>query len=257
MEKWKKRTVELVAGLALSDKKYPSVVPYYPKKTHICPKESLYFSRVSPDKEGISTATLRCMLSELESEMRANIHSLLVLSHGGVICRCAAPGYDGAIPHLAHSMSKTVTGMAIGFLVSEGRLSVDTPLSRIFPEYTVSDKRLRSATVRNLLCMQSGVKFNEAGVVTDSTWLKTFLMSPLSAAPGTVFHYNSMNSYMLARIVVRITGASLTEFVGERLFSPLGIKNYFWEIGPEGIEKGGWGLFLSAESWAKIGWMLL
>ena len=138
MEKWKKRTVELVAGLALSDKKYPSVVPYYPKKTHICPKESLYFSRVSPDKEGISTATLRCMLSELESEMRANIHSLLVLSHGGVICRCAAPGYDGAIPHLAHSMSKTVTGMAIGFLVSEGRLSVDTPLSRIFPEYTVS-----------------------------------------------------------------------------------------------------------------------
>ena len=171
MEKWKKRSIELVSGLALSDKKYPSVVPYQPKKTHICPKEALYFSRVSPDKEGISTATLRCMLSELESEPRANVHSLLVLSHGGVICRCAAPGYDGAIPHLAHSMSKTVMGMAIGFLVAEGRLSVDTQLTRIFPEYQVADKRLRSATVKNLLCMQSGVRFNEAGVVWQTSEL--------------------------------------------------------------------------------------
>ena len=256
MEKWKKRTVELVSGLAFSDKKYPSVVPYYPKKTPICPKESLYFSRVSPDKEGISTATLRCMLSELESEMRANVHSLLVLSHGGVICRCAAPGYDGAIPHLAHSMSKTVTGMAIGFLVSEGRLSVDTPISRIFSEYTVTDKRLRSATVRNLLCMQSGVKFNEAGVVTDSTWLKTFLLSPLSAAPGTVFHYNSMNSYVLACIVHRLTGEGLVDYLMPRLFEPLHIERPLWQMGPEGVECGGWGLFLTDDSWGKLALML-
>ena len=256
MEKWKKRTVELVAGLALSDKKYPSVVPYYPKKTHICPKEALYFSRVSPDKEGISTATLRCMLSELESETRANIHSLLVLSHGGVICRCAAPGYDGAIPHLAHSMSKTVTGMAIGFLVSEGRLSVDTPISRIFPEYAVTDKRLRSATVRNLLCMQSGVKFNEAGVVTDSTWLKTFLLSPLSAAPGTTFHYNSMNSYVLACIVRRVTGEGLVDYLMPRLFEPLHIERPLWQMGPEDVECGGWGLFLTDDSWGKLALML-
>ncbi len=256
MEKWKKRTVELVAGLALTDKKYPSVVPYYPKKTHICPKEALYFSRVSPDKEGISTATLRCMLSELESEMRANIHSLLVLSHGGVICRCAAPGYDGSIPHLAHSMSKTVTGMAIGFLVSEGRLSVDTPLSRIFPEYPVGDKRLRSATVRHLLCMQSGVKFNEAGVVADSTWLKTFLLSPLAAAPGTTFHYNSMNSYVLACIVHRVTGQGLVDYLMPRLFEPLHIERPLWQMGPEDVECGGWGLFLTDDSWGKLALML-
>ena len=33
MEKWKKRSIELISGLSLSDKKDPSVVPYYPKKT--------------------------------------------------------------------------------------------------------------------------------------------------------------------------------------------------------------------------------
>ena len=43
----------------------------------------------------------------------------------------------------------------------------------------------------------------------------------------------------------------------ERLFAPLGIENYQWEIGPEGVEKGGWGLYLSVESWAKLGQLYL
>ncbi len=257
MEKWKKRSIELISGLAFSDKKYPSVAPYQPKKTHICPKEALYFSRVSPDRAGISTETLRCMLSELEAEKRANIHSLLVLSNGGVICRCAAPGYDGAIPHLAHSMSKTVTGMAIGLLISEGRLSPDAPIVSFFPECTVADKRLRTATVRHLLCMQSGVKFNEAGVVTDVQWSKAFFASSLSAAPGTAFHYNSMNSYVLACILHRVTGEGLVDYLMPRLFAPLHIERPLWQLGPEGVECGGWGLFLTDDSWGKLALMLM
>lgn len=256
MEKWKKRSIELISGLSLSDKKYPSVIPYQPRKTYACQKEALYFGRVSPEKQGISTETLRCMLSELESETRANIHSLLVLSRGGVICRCAAPGYDGAIPHLAHSMSKTVMGMAIGLLVSEGKLSLDTPIIGFFPECAVTDKRLRSATVSHLLSMQSGVKFNEAGVVTEAKWSEAFFASSLSAAPGTTFHYNSMNSYILACILHRVTGEGLVEYLMPRLFAPLHIERPLWQIGPEGVECGGWGLFLTDDSWGKLALML-
>jgi hypothetical protein len=62
---------------------------------------------------------------------------------------------------------------------------------------------------------------------------------------------------MLARIVVRKVGISLLDFVADKIFKPLGIQNYFWEVGPENVEKGGWGLFLSAESWAKLGVMML
>ena len=256
MEKWKKRAVELISGLALSDKKNPGVIPYVPKKTRLCLKEPLYFARVSPEKQGISTATLRCMLAELEAEKRANTHSLLVLSQGGVLCRCAAPGYDGAVPHLAHSMSKTVTGMAIGLLISEGRLSLDRRVADIFSEYPVKDKRLRTLTVRHLLTMQSGVKFNEAGVVTESEWTAAFFNSALAAAPGTVFHYNSMNSYILAVLLKRITGEGLSDYLQPRLFEPLHIERPLWQISPEGVECGGWGLFLTDDSWGKLGMML-
>ncbi len=256
MEKWKKRAIELISGLSLSDKKNPAVIPYLPKKTRLCPKEPLYFSRVSPEKQGISTATLRCMLSELEAEKRANTHSLLVLSNGGVLCRCSAPGYNGAIPHLAHSMSKTVTGMAIGLLIGEGRLSLDRRVADILPEYPMRDKRLRTLTVRHLLTMQSGVKFNEAGVVTETHWAAAFFASALAAAPGTVFHYNSMNSYVLALILHRITGEGLVDYLQPRLFDPLHIERPLWQIGPEGVECGGWGLFLTDDSWGKLGILL-
>lgn len=256
MKKWKKRAIELIAALSLSDKKYPSVIPYQPKKTRLCPKEPTYFTRVSPEKNGVSTATLRYMLSELEAEERAQIHSLLVLCRGGVICRCSAPGYDGQIPHLSHSMSKTVLGMAIGLLISEGRLSLDSRVLPFFPECRVQDKRLRELTVRHLLTMQSGVKFNEAGVVTETKLAETFFDSALAFAPGTGFSYNSMNSYILACIAERITGISLVDYLMPRLFTPLHIERPLWQIGPEGVTVGGWGLYLTDESWAKLGLML-
>ncbi|MDO4573447.1 MAG: serine hydrolase, partial [Clostridia bacterium] len=76
-------------------------------------------------------------------------------------------------------------------------------------------------------------------------------------AAGTRFEYNSMNTYMLAAIVRRKTGLTLTEYLGPRLFEPLKIGWRHWETAPGGTEKGGWGLSLSAESVAKIGQLYL
>ncbi len=257
MAKWKKRAIELVTGLAFTNKANPSVIPYHPSKTEISGIETKYFRRSAPERRGVSSKRIYNMLSELESNPRANIHNIMVLKDGEVVSECSRPGYDVNIRHLSHSMSKTVTGMAIGLLVSEGHLSLDSRLADLFPDFKVRDKRFLAITVRHLLTMSSGVPFSEVGSVTEDEWTNAFFESRLSFAPGTNFAYNSMNSYILARIVVRVTGMSLTDFLSDRLFRPLGIRNVFWEIGPEGIEKGGWGIHLSCESWAKLGVMML
>ena len=257
MSKWKKRAIELVTGLAFTGKSNPAVIPYIPSKTEISGIETKHFKRTSPEKRGISSKRIYDMLGELESNPRANVHNIMVIKDGEVISECSSPGYDVNIRHLSHSMSKTVTGMAIGFLVSDGQLSLNTKIADLFPDFKIVDKRFLSITVRHLLTMSTGVPFSEVGSVTEDEWTKAFFESRLSFAPGTAFAYNSMNSYILARIVVRVSGMSLTDFLTDRLFRPLGIRNVFWEIGPEGIEKGGWGIYLSAESWAKLGVMML
>ena len=257
MEKWKRRAADLIFGLATPDNQNASVVSYRPQKTEIAPPERRTLKRAAPETVGISSLRLASMLSELESEGRARIHNLMVVKNGRVICEASAPGYSMELWHLSHSMSKTVTGMAIGLLVDDGALRIDERLVDIFPNQRYVDQRFADITVAHLLSMSSGVPFSEVGVVTESEWTSAFFGSMLKFAPGERFDYNSMNSYILARVAVKRSGKRLSELVSERIFAPLGIRQFLWEIGPEGVEKGGFGLYLSAESWAKLGLMML
>ena len=257
MERWIKRSIELGSGLVFTGKSNPSVIPYYPQKTEISGEEEQYFRRVSPERRGVSSGRLVAMLKALEKEKSANIHALMCIKGGDVICECAHPGYSVNTWHLSHSMSKTVTGIAIGMLVDDGKLDISTRLIDIFPERNYKDLSFEKITVKHLLTMSTGVRFSEAGSVTEAKWTDAFFSSSCAFEPGTEFAYNSMNSYILAHIVSRISGKSMTEFLDERLFGPLKITNRFWEKSAEGIEKGGWGLYLSCESWAKIGYMML
>ena len=257
MERWIKRTIEFGAGLAFTGKSNPSVIPYYPQKTEVSGDEDQYFRRISPERAGVSSGRLLAMLKAIEKEKRANIHSLLCLKDGDVICECSHPGYSINTWHLSHSMTKTITGIAIGMLVDDEVLDISTPVYKLFPECTYRDPKFADITVKHLLTMTSGVKFAESGSVTETKWTDAFFDSACAFPPGTDFAYNSMNSYILARIVVKLSGRSLTEFLDERLFGPLHITNKFWELSAEGVEKGGWGLYMSAESWAKVGYMML
>lgn len=257
MEQWKKRALELVLGLSVTNKKHPAVVPYAPQKTQISKEEHPYFRRALPEAHGIPTSRIISMLKALEGDPRVHLHNLMVLCGGEVICECSAPAYERTIAHLSHSMSKTVTGMAIGMLMDDGKLSPTDRVLSFFPEIKEPHRKLEGLTVHHLLAMQSGVPFSEAGSVTESAWSEAFFASAPGFEVGTKFAYNSMNSYILAQIVKRVSGKTLCAFLDERLFSPLSITNYFWEMGPEGVEKGGWGLYLSVESWAKLGQMIL
>ncbi len=258
MERWKKRAVDLLTSISFGSKDGTlSVVPYYPQKTDTALSEVPTLVRSTPEKHGISSKRLFSMLSELEAERRANVHGLMILKDGEVICECSREGFSVNEWHLSHSMSKTVTALAIGMLCDEGLIGTDMRVVDIFPEYKYKDKRFSQITIHHLLSMTSGVGFSEAGSVTESKWTEAFFSSALKFAPGTKFNYNSMNSYILAHIVVRTAKMSMTDFLRDRLFLPLGIHSYFWEKSAEGVEKGGWGLYLSCESWAKIGHMML
>ncbi len=257
MEDFKKKGLELVVGLAVTEKKNPEVIPYEPQKLFVSNAEEQYFKRRIGGRKHEYSRTLSAMLADLEAERAANVHNIMVIKGGDVILEASAPGYNVNCAHLAHSMSKTVTAIAIGMLCDDGKLSLDWQAIDFFPELETSDRRAEGITVEDLLTMKSGVTFGEIGTVTSDSWCESFFRSELACDPGESFAYNSMNSYILANIVSRITGKSLTEFVTERLLEPLSITNFFWELSVEGVEKGGMGIYMSAESFAKIGIMLL
>ena len=256
MENYKKRAIRFLVNLSLKEQRDPRVVKYSASKTEINKNEEKYFPRNIGGPGGRYAYVLTSMLEELETEKRAALHSIMVLHGGEVIAEASANGYSTNTFHLAHSMSKTVTGIAIGLLFDENKIGLDDIALSYFPEINTSSERAKAITVSDLLTMRSGASFGEVGVVSETDWTRAFFESEIDFSPSERFKYNSMNSYILARIVTRITGKTLSEYLREKLFAPLEINNYLWELGPEGTEKGGFGLYLSAESFLKIGLML-
>ena len=75
--------------------------------------------------------------------------------------------------------------------------------------------------------------------------------------PGEVFHYDSLCSHLLSMLVQRISGTKESDYLAERLFTPLGIRNWWWEEDQAGHTTGGFGLHLSTPDLAKFGQCLL
>lgn len=158
-------------------------------------------------------------------------------------------------PRITNSTCKTITAIAVMFAISEHLLTKDDLVISFFPEYDnlLTPKYTKRLTIYHLLTMTSCSKCNEIASVTEQDWVKAFLLSDCQYEPGTHFIYNSMNSYVLAAILTKVTGCSLVDYLKERLFEPLQMGDIRWEICPQGIERGGWGLHLSLENMLKIG----
>ena len=251
---------ELVLNMILG-KTGGTRVDYFPQKPDF-PFDAVYeqaFVRATPESQGISSDLFAALLRELDASKDTDMHHFMALCHGKVICECNFAPYPKGMWHITHSMCKSITGMAIGMLIEEGKLKLNENIYDIFSDHmNAFSKIFRPViTVENLLTMTSGVTFNESGIVSGNDWLGSFLNASVNGKPGTEFQYNSLNTYVLSAIVTKRTGETLTEYLTPRLFGPLGITKYYWETCPKGITKGGWGLFLCAEDMAKLGQLYL
>lgn len=251
---------ELVLNMILG-KTGDTRVDYFPQKPNF-PFDAVYeqaFVRATPESQGISSDLFAALLRELDASKDTDMHHFMALRHGKVICECNFAPYPKGMWHITHSMCKSITGMAIGMLIEEGKLKLNENIYDIFSDHmNAFSKIFRPViTVENLLTMTSGVTFNESGIVSGNDWLGSFLNASVNGKPGTEFQYNSLNTYVLSAIVTKRTGETLTEYLTPRLFGPLGITKYYWETCPKGITKGGWGLFLCAEDMAKLGQLYL
>jgi CubicO group peptidase (beta-lactamase class C family) len=215
----------------------------------------------TPEAQGIASTAI---LAFLDAAARDNVglHSLMLVRHGHVVAAGWWAPYAAALPHVLFSLSKSFTSTAVGLAVSEGRLSVDDPVLRFFPEDVppVVSEHLAAMRVRHLLSMSTGHDIDATQATTaapDGNWVKAFLAQPVVHAPGTHFVYNSAATYMLSAIVQRLTGETVLAYLGSRLLAPLGIEGATWQSCPRGINVGGWGLSIRTADIACFGQLYL
>jgi CubicO group peptidase (beta-lactamase class C family) len=212
--------------------------------------------RSTPEQQGVSSAEVLSFLEAVDQIDAMN--SFMLVRHGHVVAEGWWTPYRAQARHSLYSLSKSFTSTAVGLAVAEGKLSVDDPVLKFFPEDAPAEpsKFLEAMRVHDLLRMSTGHQI-EPGRSTKEAWTKTFLAQPVPFRPGTHFLYNTSGTYMQSAIVQKVTGQTVLDYLQTRLFAPLGIEEPTWETSPQGISTGGYGLSIRTEDIAKFGQLYL
>ena len=202
--------------------------------------------------------------------------AVVLMADGKIAAERYAPGYDKDTRFVSWSMAKTVTGVLIGMLVSDGLLALDAPAP--VPLWQRPGDPRAEITVRQLLQMRSGLRHTESGDPPyESSEVRMIFLDgrddmarwaeeqPLEAEPGKQFEYSSNTSVILADIAARALTTSdrpearrkaVADYLQQRLFAPLGMDSMVPEFDASGTLIGGSLMHATARDWAKFGEML-
>lgn len=220
-------------------------------------------------REALARAVDRLFTTTETEETRA----IVVLRDGRIVAERYAPGYHENTRFISWSMAKTVTGVLIGLLVSDGRLRLDE--SAPVPAWQRPGDPRGEITLRQLLQMRSGLRHTEAGdPVYESDEVRMLFLDgrdgmaahaeaqPLEAEPGSKWEYSSSTTVILADIAARaLTNSTdpavrrqvMNDYLRSRLFEPLGMKSIVPEYDPAGTLIGGSLMHATARDWARFG----
>lgn len=166
------------------------------------------------------------------------------------------------------SVTKSIIGILAGKAIELGLIeSVDQKIIELFPDYykEIEDDTKKDITVKDLLTMSAGFKWNNFGGKYRSGWdiykgnRHEYMITHtvMEYDPGEFYNYNSGLSHMISGIITNESEASTEKFAEKYLFNPLGIDNYKWTADRNGYNLGNSELFLTSRDMAKIGLLVL
>lgn len=199
-------------------------------------------------------------LAQLKARMKSFVEQgrsagmVTLLAYRGQIIHADAVGYQNletktpmkldSLFQIA-SMTKPITAVAVMLAEEDGLLTILDPVEKYLPEFKdlkVKDgdglvKPARPITIRDLLTHTAGMSGDYPKAVGDfqtfyrkrdktlAEAVKLFAQQPLEVQPGTRWIYSNMGIAVAGRIVEVVTGKSFEQFLEERLFTPLGMKD--------------------------------
>lgn len=158
-------------------------------------------------------------------------HGKIVYTHAFGMARLQPPlPATAAMAYPIGSISKQFTATAILLLQQDGKLTLDDPVAKYFPELT----RAHDVTIRNLLTHTSGYQDYAPQDYTIPRWrqpgdplriVEEFAGKPLDFEPGTQWQYSNTNFVLAALIVQKVSGIRFADFLRTRVLRPAGLKD--------------------------------
>jgi CubicO group peptidase (beta-lactamase class C family) len=201
-----------------------------------------------------------------------NVSGVMVVKDGKVILERYGLGRKPEDRWISFSVTKSITSTLVGAAIKDGKIkSVDDAVTLYIPE--LKGSAYDGVSVRNLLTMSSGVKWNEdysdpnadvaragakilePGVNPIVSYMKAL---PRANEPGTKFHYNTGETDLAGILVSNSVGKSLSQYASEKLWQAYGMeRDATWLTDISGHERGGCCMSMTVGDYARFGQFML
>ncbi len=203
---------------------------------------------------------------------RTGTRAFLILHEDRLVYERYFDGADRQSRQTSFSVAKSFLSTLVGIAIDEGLIGgVTDPVTEYVPELAERDRRFESITLRDLLAMSSGLRYEEQDLpVPWGDDINTYYGVDLRALaledteilgpPGEEWLYNNYNPLLLGMVLERATGMSVTEYMSTRLWIPLGAEyDATWSLDSDasGFEKMESGLNATAIDYARFGRLFL
>jgi CubicO group peptidase (beta-lactamase class C family) len=196
------------------------------------------------------------------------ITGLLIIKDGRMLVERYQ--YDRNATHrlVSHSMVKSFVSLAVGFALQEKKIgSLDDRVAKYVPR--LGGSAYGETSIRNLLRMSSGVRFNEVYDGKDDLAKFTALRNSQGSIEalrafthreveqGTRFHYATSETVALSALIHAVTGGTLSAYLTERLWQPMGAEaDATWIKTADGLEVGGGSFNAVLRDYGRLGILL-
>ena len=211
--------------------------------------------------------------TSIDAYMEANhTAGLLVVKDGRILLEKYKLGYGPDGRWTSFSVAKSFTSTLVGAAIKDGYIhSIEDPVTRYIPG--LKGSAYEGVTIRQLLTMSSGVKWNEDYTDPKSDVAQEFTVTPdpgvdatvsymrklpREAPPGTKWVYKTGETNLIGVLVTSVTHKSLAGYLSEKIWRPFGMEqDAVWMIDDRGQEAGGCCISVSLHDYARMGELIL
>ena len=206
----------------------------------------------------IETEELKVLNEQRETK------SFLVIKNDSIVFEKYYDGYDENSLSNSFSVAKSIVVSLMGKAIMEGKIKgLDQPVSDYFNEY--KEGLASELTVGDLASMSSGMKWNEKyysviNITSESYFTddlrSVILRQKIIDKPGQSFRYSSGDTQLLAMVIEKATGTTLSDYLSEKFWKPMGAENNaLWQLDSDnyGMEKAYCCIASTARDFARFG----
>jgi CubicO group peptidase (beta-lactamase class C family) len=220
---------------------------------------------ISLEKAGFNRDSINALDDFIDNHKQRDYRGLMVIKNNKLAIEYYYNSFGRNHIHDIRSAGKSVTALLLGVAIQEGYIqNLNQKVYSLFSKekYPLINEDFKKVKLIHLLNMVSGLDADSDDSTTpgnagkwigEEEWVSYLLSIPLARKPNKKWIYADINAVLIGAVIEEKSGMSLKEFANEKVFKPLGIKEYYWYTNASNQTGGAGNLYISALDFAKLG----